>query len=242
MSVLVFVGPTLSGEETLRCCPGATLAPPIAVGELYALALRRQRPQRVLLIDGYFERMAAVWHKEILFALERGICVYGAASMGALRAAELAPMGMIGIGAIYRDFAAGRLNDDDEVAVAHLPQNHGYASMSEALVNIRATVERAIAKRVLSKRNAAALVVAAQQLHYRDRTWPALLANAPQKFSRWVVQHAVNRKADDARLALAAVRRPVAARERTARARVTAMPATWAMGVLDSLVRAPRPQ
>ena len=241
MSVLVFVGPTLSGAETLRCCPGATLAPPIAVGELYALALRRRRPQRVLLIDGYFERMAAVWHKEILFALDRSICVYGAASMGALRAAELAPMGMIGIGAIYRDFAAGRLNDDDEVAVAHLPENHGYAAMSEALVNIRATVDRAIAQQVLSKRSAAALIIAAQQLHYRERTWPALLANAPQKFSQWVAQHAVNRKADDARLALAAVRKPVATRERTARARVSKMPATWAMGVLDSLARSPFP-
>lgn len=237
MSVLIFVGPTLASAEVLQRCPGATLAPPIAVGEMYALALQRRRPARVLLLDGYFERMAAVWHKEILFALQRGITVYGAASMGALRAAELAPMGMIGVGAIYRDFASGRLNDNDEVAVAHLPQSHGYAAMSEALVNIRATVELAIAQRVISARGGAAIVSAAQQLHYRDRTWAALLGNAPRKFATWVAQHAVNRKADDARLALAAVRRPAAARERNARARVTAMPATWAMGVLHSLTQ-----
>ncbi len=237
MSVRIYVGPTLSRDDVLQRCPGAQLAPPIAVGELYALALQRRRPTRVLLIDGYFERMAAVWHKEILFALQRGIVVYGAASMGALRAAELAPMGMIGIGKIYRDFAAGRLNDDDEVAVAHLPQSHGYAAMSEALVNIRATVELAIAKRVISGRGGAAIIGAAQQMHYRDRTWAAVLANAPAKFASWVGRNAVNRKADDARLALDAVRRPSTARERIARARVTPMPATWAMGVLDSLIK-----
>ncbi len=237
MSVVIYVGPTLSGDEVRRRCPDAQLAPPIAVGELYALALQRRRPARVLLIDGYFERMAAVWHKEILFALQRGISVYGAASMGALRAAELAPMGMIGIGAIYRDFAAGRINDDDEVAVAHLPQSHDYAAMSEALVNIRATVALAIAKRVIGVRDGAAIISTAQQLHYRDRTWQALLANAPPTFAAWAAPHAVNRKADDARLALTAVRRPSATREQKARARVTAMPATWAMGVLDTLIR-----
>ena len=81
--------------------------------------------------------MAAVWHKEILLALERGIEVWGAASMGALRAAELAPFGMRGVGAIYRAFARGALVADDEVAVAHLPAAQGYRAVSDALVNLR---------------------------------------------------------------------------------------------------------
>ena len=45
---------------------------------------RSAASRRIAIIDGYFERMAAVWHKEILVALERGIAVWGAASMGAL--------------------------------------------------------------------------------------------------------------------------------------------------------------
>ena len=44
---------------------------------------------------------------------------------------------MIGVGAIYRDYAAGRLVADDEVAVAHLPAERGYRATSDALVNLR---------------------------------------------------------------------------------------------------------
>ncbi|RUX68847.1 hypothetical protein EN904_03020 [Mesorhizobium sp. M7A.F.Ca.CA.001.07.2.1] len=50
------------------------------------------------LIDGLFESGPAVWHKEILFALDAGCRLLGAASMGALRAAECWQFGMIGIG------------------------------------------------------------------------------------------------------------------------------------------------
>jgi hypothetical protein len=232
----IYVGPTISATEIQRWCPAAQVAPPIAVGELYALALQPRRPKRVLIIDGYFERMAAVWHKEILFALERGIIVYGAASMGALRAAELAPMGMIGIGAIYRDFAAGRLVNDDEVAVAHLPASHGYAVMSEAMVNIRATLAAAVTQQQLSQRAAKRLLQHAQQLHYRDRAWETLFPDAPRKFARWVAQNMINLKARDARLALRALASPSLPRERAAAKLVAPMPKTWAMSVLHSLV------
>ena len=57
--------------------------------------------------------------QEILYAMSAGAEVAGAASVGALRAAELSPFGMIGIGSIYRPFAAGHWTDDDEVAVMH---------------------------------------------------------------------------------------------------------------------------
>src|SRR5262249_8598482 len=116
---IVFVGPTLPAAEIAARLPGARALPPVAVGDVLAL-LRRRGAARIAIIDGAFEHMAAVWHKEILLAIERGIAVWGAASMGALRAAELAPFGMRGVGAIYRAFAAGRLVADDEVAVAHL--------------------------------------------------------------------------------------------------------------------------
>jgi hypothetical protein len=121
--LLVFVGPSLPAAEARQLAPRAQIRPPIAVGELLELALGpvARRPGCVVILDGYLERMAAVWHKEILVALERGIAVWGGASMGALRAAELAPWGMIGAGEIYEAFARGELSADDEVAVAHLP-------------------------------------------------------------------------------------------------------------------------
>ena len=93
-------------------------------------------------MDGVFERVPAVWHKEILFALSEGIHVYGAASMGALRAAELDRFGMRGVGEVYRAYADGVLEDDDEVAVAHAGAEDGFRPISDSMVDIRATLER----------------------------------------------------------------------------------------------------
>ena len=70
--------------------------------------------------------MPTVWHKEILWAMAQGIHVFGAASIGALRAAELDAFGMRGIGRIYEAFRDGVLEDDDEVAVLHGPEELGY--------------------------------------------------------------------------------------------------------------------
>ena len=69
--------------------------------------------------------------------------MFGAASMGALRAAELAAFGMEGVGAIFEAFREGVLEDDDEVAVIHGPAEFGYPVLSEAMVNIRRTLSDA---------------------------------------------------------------------------------------------------
>ena len=47
-----------------------------------------------VIVDGSFQWTPAVWHKEILWAMGRGVHVFGAASMGALRAAELDGFGL----------------------------------------------------------------------------------------------------------------------------------------------------
>ncbi|MDQ3370893.1 MAG: TfuA domain-containing protein, partial [Myxococcota bacterium] len=167
-STIVFLGPSLRAAEAARLLPGALIAPPVAVGDVLRLARRRGSLRRIAIIDGYFERMAAVWHKEILCALERGIAVWGAASMGALRAAELAPFGMTGVGAVYRDFARGTLTADDEVAVAHLPAEYGYRATSDALVNLRDGIARAP---MLTAPTRARLVALVAARFYRERSW-----------------------------------------------------------------------
>ncbi len=174
---LVFLGPTLPLEEA-EALLDAEYAPPAAMGDVYRAASRgkRKRPQRIAMIDGYFERMAAPWHKEILWALEQGIEVYGAASMGALRAAELAPFGMIGVGQIFADYRDGRLTADDEVAVLHQPAEQGYGPVSEAMVNVRAGLRAAEEARVIGAATAARLVTLAKAQFYRERTWETVLA------------------------------------------------------------------
>ncbi len=230
---LVFVGPTLAADEVRARLPGATVLPPAAVGDVLR-ATRRRGVRRIAIVDGYFEQMAAVWHKEVLVALERGISVYGAASMGALRAAELAPFGMIGVGTIYRDYARGTLVADDEVAVAHLPAEYGYRAVSDALVNIRYGLARAVKVRVIPASLHEPLVALARARFYRDRSWAQLVADARAHgldagaLAAWPKP---DRKAEDARLLLKRLRT-----ERTARPQRLRVPRTWALRQLESLM------
>src|ERR1700745_3074106 len=98
MTSIVFIGPTLAPEEVAAAGDFISL-PPVSQGDVYRAA--RSRPRAIGIIDGYFSGAPSVWHKEILWALSRGIAVFGSASMGALRAAELHPFGMRGVGRIF---------------------------------------------------------------------------------------------------------------------------------------------
>ena len=138
MTVHVFVGPTLDIRAARQLLPDATFLPPVSQGDVLRSATRR--PTAIGIIDGRFHDVPAVWHKEILWALSRGIPVYGSASMGALRAAELAPYGMRGVGKIFEAYHSGLLNDDDEVAVAHGDADSAYHPTNEAMVSIRETL------------------------------------------------------------------------------------------------------
>ena len=169
----VFLGPSLPREEAARLLD-ATFLPPIQQGDLLRLLARG--PRHVGIVDGYFETVPAVWHKEILLALERGVHVFGAASMGALRAAELHSFGMVGVGAIFEGFRDGTLIDDDEVAVLHGPAELGYPPITQALVDIRDGCAVALRDGVIGADCADAIVAAARALAYQERTYAAIAA------------------------------------------------------------------
>jgi hypothetical protein len=171
---VIFSGPTITPADVLGLCPGATAAGPAACGDV--LKAVRACPAAIVVIDGVFDQRPSVWHKEILWALSRGIPVYGGASMGALRAAELAHFGMVGVGLVFEWFAAGRLEDDDEVALIHDPSERGYAPRSEAMVNIRSTLEAAVVAGVLTNSARDALIRTAKAQFYPDRSYTSLLA------------------------------------------------------------------
>lgn len=174
MTVVVFAGPTLGEPAVLSRLPGAVVHGPVAFGDVYRAA--HGRPVAIAIIDGYFERIPATWHKEILWAMSEGVHVFGASSMGALRAAELCAFGMVGVGRIFEAFRDGELEDDDEVAVAHGAADSGYLSGSDAMVNIRTTLRRAESEQVLAGATAARLLELAKQTFYAQRCYPELLA------------------------------------------------------------------
>ena len=212
MTAIVFAGPTLPP----RCRPvdpALIWRPPVRQGELYRAAC--EGPAIIGIIDGYFEITPTVWHKEILWAMGRGIHVFGAASIGALRAAELDGFGMRGVGRIYEAFRDGTLEDDDEVAILHGPEELGYPAVTEAMADIRATIAAAAADGVITADTADMLITAAKALFYKERTYPAVLRNLPERdraaLAEWLPRGRVDRKRGDAEAMVAAIRAELAA-------------------------------
>ncbi len=209
----IFTGPTLLLQEA-QAVLDANYLPPVKQGDIYRI-VELYTPRCIGIIDGYFNQVPAVWHKEILWAMEQGVTVYGAASMGALRAAELDLFGMIGYGKIYEAYSAGVLppfvdevfEDDDEVAVIHGPAQLAYPSMSDAMVNIRFTLAQALKDKVIDRACLNELTRIAKSLFYPERTHKKIIELAQQTleanslliaYEKWLEEHAVDQKKLDA--------------------------------------------
>lgn len=194
----VFVGPSLP-DAADYVGPDICLRPPAMQGDIMKAV---EGGASVLgLIDGQFEFVAPVWHKEILFALSKGVAVLGAASMGALRAAECAEFGMQGIGEIYQDYASGRRYDDADVALLYGPAELNYPPISVPLVNVDAMLARAVELGLLSSAQKETISQAARGLFFKDRTWKqiARITGLEQAFLRNIVKNAyLDQKREDA--------------------------------------------
>lgn len=175
--ILVYLGPTMPVADARAILPQATFLPPAAQSDILT-AVDTRRPAAICIIDGVFTQDLSIWHKEILYALERGVAVYGASSMGALRVAETAAFGAVGIGEIYQAFASGELTDDDEVAVMHATDDFGHRSLSDAMVNIRATLAAALAAGVIDQQQHDDLAATAKATFFPERSYARMLADA----------------------------------------------------------------
>jgi len=212
MNACIFAGPTLPPRDEARQ-HAATWLPPAQQGDVHR-AVSLLRPRALGIVDGYFESVPSVWHKEILWAIRQGVHVFGAGSMGALRAAELAPFGMRGVGVVFEAYRDGVLDgagepfeDDDEVAVAHGPPDSGYLAASEAMVNIRCTLARAERAGVINAQARARLVALAKGLFFPERSYERLLEEVPlPALAAWLPAGRVNQKRDDALAMLEAMR------------------------------------
>jgi len=198
--LIVFLGPSLPRREARRIVK-ADYRPPARQGDVFRALV--DRPTALALIDGVFEAQPSVWHQELRAALASGVAVFGASSMGALRAAELASEGMVGVGEIVRRYQRGEWRDDADVALLHADGAHAFRPLTVPLVNVRATATAAAKARVLGARDARRLVAEASARHYQDRRWPALLATLPAaaraRLKAWLPTGQVDLKAQDAR-------------------------------------------
>lgn len=200
--VVIFLGPTLEASEAKRLHPDFDIRPPAARGDVIRAV--DDGAAVIGIVDGFFEAVPSVWHKEIISAMEQGVRVLGSSSMGALRAVELAPLGMEGIGVVQQMVASGEV-DDDDVALVHAPAEFDYRAFSRPLVNLRCSVAHSVADNIVSRAFGEALVAAQKRRFYPDRTTETLTQDALEvdpvsgaDFISWLAEHGVDQKRLDA--------------------------------------------
>ncbi|MEM8993684.1 MAG: TfuA domain-containing protein, partial [Acidobacteriota bacterium] len=197
--VIVFAGPCLPRElddRWRRALDGVDVQPPAQRGDV--LRALGRRPAAIVLLDGLYYSVPSVTHKELLYALDSGVRVVGAGSMGALRAAEMAAYGMVGLGRVFESFHSGELDGDDEVAMLHGLPEHGYRAVTLALVEVRHALAETLAARGRPPTDGDAFLAAAKALPFTERT--------PARLRALLEQHAPALGDDGADAVLAAVR------------------------------------
>ena len=211
--IVVFLGPSLPLAEA-EAILEAIYLPPAGQSDLMS-AVQVYQPDAIALIDGVFLSSPSTWHKEILYALGQGVAVYGASSMGALRAAETDTFGMVGVGEIYQMYASGALMDDDEVALVHGSAEAGYGALSEPMVNVRATLQLAQEQGGLDSELHQQLIALAKAIYFPERTFAAIFQRAEAagmpteafiSLRAFVQEHYVDLKCQDSRLLLERLR------------------------------------
>ncbi len=167
---VIYTGPSLTAERVRQRLPDATVRPPIKRGDLPAAVA--EGFDVVGIIDGTYITARTVSAAEIQSALARGVAVYGAASLGALRAVEFEQQGMQGVGVIADWFRRGLTIRDDEVVVTMDPET--FAPLGQPLVNLRYACMRARRAGVIDHEAAAVLLERYAAIPFAQRRYSHL--------------------------------------------------------------------
>jgi len=181
--VVVFVGPSLE-PETAKNILDAEYRPPASRGDIFKAV--REGAKIIGLIDGVFFQACAIAHREILYALEKGVKVIGASSMGALRASELDLFGMEGVGEIYELYRKGELVSDDEVALIFEPES--FKPLSEPMVNMRYNLGLAEERGIINGEEKEKILSIAKSLYYPERDYERILTLAGGEVEKEVLE------------------------------------------------------
>jgi hypothetical protein len=195
--VLVYTGPSLDPESIREQIPDAIIKGPVRQGDFISDAMEYE-PTHVLIIEGEFHQSLSLWHKEIVWALQiPGIkAIYGAASMGALRAADLADYGMIGCGRIFQWYFEGVITDESEVAASyHQTKDGNYVSLTVPLVNVRGALLKGLETGLIDPLEADELFSLARSILWSSRSLK-MLEGFDSRLGLLLASH--NQKAIDA--------------------------------------------
>jgi hypothetical protein len=176
--VHLFAGPSLYGTpwpdlaaETHGASEAGAVCwrPPARRGDIDALCRAQAEPGVIALADGTFHAYPSVSHLELREALAAGWQVWGLCSMGAIRACEMAHLGMRPWGRVAGMFCADPDLADDEVALVHGAE-HPYLPLSEPLLHLREFLAQMRLAGRLTAAQEAALAHALRERWYGERT------------------------------------------------------------------------
>lgn len=167
--VVVFAGPSTHGlSDRHLLSDQLEWRPPVRRGDVAALVKERESSTLVV-CDGVFQAEPAVSHREICDALDAGWEVWGVSSLGAIRAAEMAHLGMRGYGYVYERFANDPDFCDDEACLLYFPERP-YFPVTEPLVNVRYALETFGSCFDIESNQAAETISKLRLLWFGDRT------------------------------------------------------------------------
>ncbi len=197
MKIVVYTGMSITHSDAKNILD-ADYRPPVQRNDIKNII--NSGPDIIGIIEGVFFNRAAVAHREIIEALKNGITVVGGSSMGALRAYELEPYGMIGVGRIFEMYKKGLLESDDEVAVTFDPET--LEPLSIPLVNIRLTLDAAQDAGVLTQEQAGYMLDITKRMFYPDRNFRNIVdacvkeGVVDENESGWLVDYFKNNEVD----------------------------------------------
>jgi hypothetical protein len=166
---VVFVGPSLAAPRP--SVPGLAYAPPAVRGDLLAALDRGHRC--IGLIDGELIQRLAVTPAEVREAARRGARLWGASSLGAIRACEC-PGAIQGVGRVYELFRNETLRAEDEVVGTFDPETN--RTLSYPLVTVRESLAWAVRESLLSEAQSAEVLQSVRRLSFDRRQSTAVAA------------------------------------------------------------------
>lgn len=164
MRQVVFAGPSLYKTDAMTTS-GIRFHGPIKDGDLSCLTEDYKGPMKVLIVDGVFGAGQAITLTEIRSFISAECILFGSTSMGALRAVEAGPIGMQGLGSIFREYRDGIRVRDSDVALLHGEDNR---PMTVPLVNIELLAE-ILVLRGLSKESTFDFLIKCEEVHFSRR-------------------------------------------------------------------------
>lgn len=176
---IVFLGPSLSIEKARKII-NAEFLPPAKKGDFIKLSLISEK-KIIILIDGVFLQDYPPTPIEVFQVVNKNnFQVYGASSLGALRAVELEKFGMNGYGRVFELFKKDIINSDDEVAVTF---DNSYNLLSEAMIDIRYNLFLAFKKGIIDKETKQLITRTAKKIYFPFRSYENIVKKSIELYS-----------------------------------------------------------